>query len=124
MNKSINSLIFFSFFLLIGSFLFSSCHKTKDTTARITVRDKNSNLVIGAWVRVFGNSTTTNTSIINDSIQSDSKGEAIFNYNKIYKAGQAGVAVLDITARKGALYGKGIIKIEQEKESIETIYIQ
>ena len=124
MNKSINSLIFFSFFLLIGSFLFSRCHKTKDTTARITVRDKNSNLVIGAWVRVFGNSTTTNTSIINDSIQSDSKGEAIFNYNKIYKAGQAGVAVLDITARKGALYGKGIIKIEQEKESIETIYIQ
>ncbi len=124
MNKSINSLIFFSFFLLIGSFLFSSCNKTKDTTARITVRDKNSNLVIGAWVRVFGNSTTTNTSIINDSIQSDSKGEAIFNYNKIYKAGQAGVAVLDITGRKGALYGKGIIKIEQEKESTETIYIQ
>ena len=104
--------------------MFSSCNKTKDTTARITVRDKNSNLVIGAWVRVFGNSTTTNTSIINDSIQSDSKGEAIFNYNKIYKSGQAGVAVLDITGRKGALYGKGIIKIEQEKESTETIYIQ
>jgi hypothetical protein len=71
-----------------------------------------------------GNSTTTNTSIINDSIQSDYKGEAIFNYNKIYKAGQAGVAVLDITGRKGALYGKGIIKIEQEKESTETIYLQ
>ena len=124
MNKSIKSFIFFSFFLLIGSFLFSSCHKTKDTTARITVRDKSNNLVIGAWVRVYGNSTTTNTSIINDSIQSDYKGEAIFNYNKIYKAGQAGVAVLDITGRKGALYGKGIIKIEQEKESTETIYIQ
>jgi hypothetical protein len=124
MNRSIKSFIIFSFFLLIGSALFSSCQKTKDTTARITVRDKSSNLVIGAWVRVYGNSTTTNTSIINDSIQSDYKGEAIFNYNKIYKAGQAGVAVLDITGRKGALYGKGIIKIEQEKESTETIYIQ
>ncbi len=124
MNRSIKSFIIFSFFLLVGSFLFSSCHKTKDTTARITVRDKSNNLVIGAWVRVYGNSTTTNTSIINDSIQSDYKGEAIFNYNKIYKAGQAGVAVLDITGRKGALYGKGIIKIEQEKESTETIYLQ
>ena len=124
MNRSIKSFIIFSFFLLIGSVLFSSCQKTKDTTARITVRDKSSNLVIGAWVRVYGNSTTTNTSIINDSIQSDYKGEAIFNYNKIYKAGQAGVAVLDITGRKGALYGKGIIKIEQEKESTETIYLQ
>ncbi len=124
MNKSIKSFIFFSFFLLMGSFLFSSCHKTKDTTARITVRDKNSNLVVGAWVRVFGNSTTTNTSIINDSIQSDYKGEVLFNYNNIYKAGQAGVAVLDIIGRKGALYGKGIIKIEQEKENKETIYIQ
>jgi hypothetical protein len=124
MNKSIKSFIFFSFFLLIGIFLFTSCHKTKDTTAKITVRDKNSNLVVGAWVRVFGNSTTTNTSIINDSIQSDYKGEVLFNYNNIYKAGQAGVAVLDIIGRKGSLYGKGIIKIEQEKENKETIYIQ
>ncbi len=124
MNRSIKSFILFSLFLLIGSALFSSCHKTKDTTARITVRDKSSNLVIGAWVRVFGNSTTTNTSIINDSIQSDYKGEAIFNYNKIYKAGQAGVAVLDIVGRKGALYGKGIIKIESEEETTETIYLQ
>ena len=124
MNRSIKSFILFSFFLLIGSVLFSSCHKTKDTTAKITVRDKSNNLVIGAWVRLYGNSTTTNTSIINDSIQSDYKGEAFFNYNKIYKAGQAGVAVLDITGRKGALYGKGIVKIEQEKENTETIYLQ
>jgi hypothetical protein len=124
MNKSIKSYIFFSFFLLIGIFLFSSCRKTKDTTAIITVRDKSSNLVVGAWVRVFGNSTTTNTSIINDSLQSDYKGEVILNYNKIFKSGQAGVAVLDITGRKGALYGKGIIKIEPEVENTETIFIQ
>jgi len=124
MKKSIKSSIFISFLFLLGSTLFYSCHKTKDTTAKITVRDKNSNLVIGAWVRVFGNSTTTNTSIINDSIQSDYKGEVIFNYNKIYKAGQAGVAVLDIIGRKGALYGKGIIKIEPEIENKETIYLQ
>ena len=124
MNKSIKSFILFSFIILTGSFLFSSCHKTKDTTAKITVRDKNSNLVIGAWIRVFGNSTTTNTSIINDSIQSDYKGEVMFNYNKIFKAGQAGVAVLDIIGRKGSLYGKGIIKIEPEKENTTTIYIQ
>jgi hypothetical protein len=124
MKKSIKSFIFFSFLFLLVSTFFSSCHKTKDTTAKITVRDKNSNLVIGAWVRVFGNSTTTNTSIINDSIQSDYKGEVIFNYNKIYKAGQAGVAVLDIIGRKGALYGKGIIKIEPEIENKETIYLQ
>ena len=124
MKKSIKSFILFSFVLLVGIFLFSSCRKTKDTTARITVRDKTNNLVIGAWVRVFGNSTTTNTSIINDSLQSDYKGEVILNYNKIFKSGQAGVAVLDITGRKGALYGKGIIKIEPEVENTETIFIQ
>ena len=124
MKKSIKSFILFSFITLVGVTFFSSCHKTKDTTAKIIVKDKNNTLVIGAWVRLYGNSTTTSTSIINDSVQSNSKGEAYFNYNKIYKAGQAGVAVLDIVGRKDTLIGTGVIKINQEEENTETVFIQ
>ena len=124
MKRSIKSLLLFSFVALIVVTFFSSCHKTKDTTAKITVKDKDLKIVAGAWVRVYGNSTTTSTSVINDSVLSNTSGEAIFNYNKIYKTGQAGVAVLDVVGRKAALYGKTVIKLEAETENVATVFIQ
>ncbi|MEY4659245.1 MAG: hypothetical protein RJB36_1011, partial [Bacteroidota bacterium] len=42
----------------------------------------------------------------------------------LYQLGQAGVAVLDIDAKKGNKSGAGIIKIEAEKVNEETVYIQ
>ena len=47
-------------------------------------------------------------------------GTATFNFNELYKSGQAGFAVLDIYVG-GVLVG--IIKIEEEKTSEETVII-
>ena len=124
MKRSIKSILLFSFVALVAVTFFSSCNKTKDTTVRVTVQDASHKIVAGAWVRLFGNSTTTSTSVINDSLMTDSGGQAVFNYNKIYKAGQAGVAVLDVVGRKSALYGKNVVKIESETENDVTVYIQ
>jgi hypothetical protein len=57
--------------------------------------------------------TTTNTS-----------GEARFNFNDVYQLGQAGVAVLNIEASANGLSGEGIIKVEQETTSEETVFVQ
>ncbi len=124
MKRSIKSLLLFSFVALVAVSFFSSCNKTKDTTVKVTVQDASHKVVAGAWVRVFGNSTTTSTSVINDSLLTDGAGQAVFNYNKIYKAGQAGVAVLDVVGRKSALYGKNVVKVEAENENDVTVYIQ
>lgn len=127
MEKSIKSIIFFSFFALIGITTFSGCKKTKSTTAKIIVRDNVNALVPLAWVRVYATSSTpgtTKTPVINDSVQSNGKGEAIFNYDDIYKSGQAGVAVLNITGRKDLMYGKGIIKVEPQTETEATIFLE
>lgn len=124
MKRSLKSLLLFSFVALVAVTFFSSCKKTTDTTVKVTVHDASHKIVAGAWVRIFGNSTTTSTSVINDSLLTDAGGQAVFNYNKIYKAGQAGVAVLDIVARKSALYGKNVVKVEAEEQTDATVYIQ
>ena len=124
MKRSIKSLLLFTFFALVAVTFFSSCHKTKDTTVKVTVHDASHKIVAGAWVRLFGNSTTTSTSVINDSLLTNDGGQAVFNYNKIYKSGQAGVAVLVIVARKSALYGKNVVKIEAEEQTDVTVFIQ
>ena len=124
MKRSLKSLLLFSFVALVAVTFFSSCKKTTDTTVKVTVHDASNKIVAGAWVRIFGNSTTTSTSVINDSLLTDAGGQAVFNYNKIYKAGQAGVAVLDIVARKSALYGKNVVKVEAEEQTDVTVFIQ
>jgi hypothetical protein len=59
-----------------------------------------------------------------DTTQTNSSGEAIFNLNDVYKKGMAGVAILNIDARKNGLKGEGIIKVEEEVTSEATVYIQ
>jgi hypothetical protein len=105
----------------------NSCVKEKkDTLERIEVRNENNALVENAMVILYGTSTCNCPSqpIIRDTSYTNSQGIAMFNYNKIYQLGQAGVAVLDIEASKGTRQGQGIIKIEAEKLNEETIYIQ
>lgn len=127
MKKSIKSIIFFSLFALIGFVTFSGCKKTKSTTAKIIVRDSENSVVPLAWVRVYATSSTPGTTkvpVINDSTQTNAVGEAYFNYDEIYKSGQAGVAVLNITGRKDLLFGKGIIKVEPQTETEATIFLE
>lgn len=126
-----NTLIKTAFFgaLVIGmGVIFSStgCRKKKDTTALIYVLDANNERVAGAQVVLKGESTVQNSPpvVLFDTTLSNSSGVASFNFNDVYQLGQAGVAVLNIEARKDALSGEAIIKIEQEVENQETVFIQ
>jgi hypothetical protein len=106
--------------------VFSSCRTKGDTIARITVRDTANMLVPNARVILFGASTTDPIQPVvrRDTAFTNSTGVAVFNYNDIYQLGQAGFAVLDITVRKDNMTGSGIIKVEEEKENTQTVFIQ
>jgi len=112
---------------------FSSCRKQKDTIANIYVLDESSNPVKDATVVLFGTSTgepfgapdgTQGINVVRDTVLTNSSGLAVFNMSKLYQSGQAGVAILDVKAFKLSKSGDGIIKIEPETTSEETIIIQ
>jgi hypothetical protein len=121
--------IFLTGFLMIAfamTFSFGSCRKKEDTIAKITVRDTANVLVPNARVILYGTATEPPLKPVvrRDTTFTNSSGVAIFNYNEVYQLGQAGVAVLNISAEKGDLYGEGIIKVEEEVESTATVFIQ
>lgn len=105
----------------------AGCRKKKDTIAKIYVRDVANEPVSGATVRLSGEDTDPSngnqTVALDKTATTNTSGEATFNFNDVYQLGQAGVAVLDIDAQKDGLSGSGIIKIEQEKTSEETVFI-
>jgi hypothetical protein len=105
--------------------IFSGCRKKEDTIAKIYVRDSANLPVAGAQVVLYGTPTVTPStgSVVHDTTVTNSSGEAIFNFNEVYQLGQAGVAVLDIEATKDGATAKGIIKIEQETTSEETVFL-
>ncbi len=113
---------------------FVGCKKDKPTTVKIIVRDANNALVIGASVVIDANPDTSvdpgsiNTNKTYKAQITDYKGEATFDYSDIYKAGSAGVAILDVEATYGSSSvgqtGTGVVKIEPETETVQTIYIQ
>ncbi len=123
--------IFSSAFLIVsiavsGALLTTGCRKKKDTIAKIYVRDATNNPVAACQVVLKGVSTTNNSANVTlyDTTETNASGEAIFDFNDEYKLGQAGVAVLNIEAKKNGLVGQGIIKIEEETTSEETVFIQ
>ena len=107
----------------------TGCHKKKDTIAKVYVRDSSNNPVVAAQVVLKGENTnlqgqgSQNPVALMDTTTTNGSGEAIFNFNKVYQLGQAGVAVLDIEASKNGQVGTGIIKVEQETTSEETVYL-
>ena len=117
------------FFLLGGLISLSiiSCRKESPTIARIRVVDTSGAAFPNAMVRLYPTPTITQHGaiIIDDTLYTDVDGYAIFDYTERYNLGQAGFAVLDIEVRSGdTLYGEGIIKIEDEKTSEESVIIQ
>lgn len=111
-------------FLSIGMF---SCRKESPTIAVITVRDTSGTVFPGAMVRLYPTPTINPHPgiIIDDTLYSDAEGKASFDYTEMYNLGQAGFAVLDIEVRSGdTLYGTGIIKVEAEETSNETVILQ
>lgn len=126
MNTSFKRILLFAFVALLGIGFSSGCRKKKDTIAIIYVLDIASQRVAGAQVVLYGQSTTGQPANVTlyDTTVTNSSGEAIFNFNDVYQLGQAGVAVLNIEAYKDGAEGQGIIKVEQETTSEETVYIQ
>ncbi len=121
-----NRIITFGLFIVVGLTAMVSCRKKADTIAIITVRDDANQAVAGAQVVVYGKSTTNQPAnvALYDTTTTNSAGKATFNFNDVYQLGQAGVAVLDIEVVKDGLQGQGIIKVEEETTSEETVYIQ
>lgn len=121
-----NSLFFVLLFAFVGMTTIVGCRKKGETVAKIHVRDSSNQAVVGAQVVLYGESTTGQPSSVNlfDTTTTNSAGEAIFNYDETYQLGQAGVAVLTIDVQKDAMTGQGIIKVEQEVTSEETVFIQ
>lgn len=105
--------------------LITACKKEEETIAVIRVRDNQNQPVEKCMVVLFGKSTESKQASVNvyDTTFSDVFGDAKFNLSELYKSGQAGVAVLNIDARKGTAIGTGIIKIEEEKTSQATVFI-
>jgi protein involved in sex pheromone biosynthesis len=118
--------LFLSLVTVSSVFIASGCRKKKDTLANIYVKDAANQPVEGCKVILKGVSTTNNPAnvVLYDTAYSDADGIASFNFNEEYKLGQAGVAVLNIDAKKNGLKGTGIIKIEEEVTNEETVFIQ
>lgn len=122
----LNKYITFGLLAFIGFTAMISCRKKEDTIAKIVVRDASNQAVVGARVVLYGQSTTNQPASVTsyDTTSTNSSGEAVFNFNEKYQLGQAGVAVLNIDVDKGALTGQGIIKVEQEVTTTETVFVQ
>jgi len=112
--------------MLLGMTTLVACRKKAETIAKIYVKDAGGSPVAGAQVVIYGQSTTNQPSsvVLYDTTTTNSAGEAIFNFDEVYQLGQAGVAVLNIDAQKDGMIGQGIIKVEQETTSEETVFVQ
>jgi hypothetical protein len=123
--------VLFVIVAIIVAQTFTSCRKKKDTIAHIYVRDETDNAVNDATVILYGTSTGDpiggdgpGFGNFKDTVQTSSSGLAVFNLSDIYQSGQAGVAILDIKAYKLNRLGTGLIKIEPEIISEQSIIIQ
>lgn len=121
------SFLIFALFFSLGAISLMGCNKKKDTIAKIYIRNAANALIPGARVVLYGESSEPGQQgkvNVGDTTVSNSAGEAIFNLNDLYQKGQAGVAVLNISANLGTFTGSGIIKIVEETTSEETVFIQ
>ncbi len=100
------------------AFAFQSCFKVEETIATVRVLNEAGQAVPSAEVTLLGGNRFNEVQTTNGS------GVASFNFTDQYQAGQSGFAVLDITVIKGSQVGTGIIKIEEQETTEETIVIE
>ena len=114
-----NTFLFTALIVLVLSF--TSCYKKKDTIADVTVitSTPGAQPVNGVEVRLFYG-VSADLARIDKKGTTGADGIATFNFNELYKSGQAGFAVLDIYVGGVVV---GVIKIEEETTSTETVSI-
>ena len=123
--------IFFiaSALLILVATATTSCRKKADTLVKVIVIDSETNAVVaGASVTLEANPSSGQppkepSTLFPMVSASNTSGEAVFNLNEVYQLGQAGVAVLDIVVTSGAGNGVGVVKVEQEVTTEETVFI-
>lgn len=124
-----SKIFFLASLLLISTVALTGCRKKKETIAKILVRDAANQPVSGATVVLEADATygtpgqSVNTDYFPMTSTSNSAGEAVFNFDEIYQLGQAGVVVLDIKVTASAGTGQGVIKVEEETTTEETVFI-
>jgi len=115
---------------LVGLVVFAAigCKKDKKTIATITVVSNTGAVVPGANVQLYSACSECPPPAggyrFDTTLVTNGTGKVSFDFTDFYKKGQAGFAVLDIHASKGVLEGDGIIKIEEETTTEETITIE
>ena len=106
----------------------SSCHEVEETIANVVVLNDLGAPVQGATVRLYAFGSVDQDFVgeprFDTTAFTNAAGQVSFNFSKFYVDGQAGFAVLDIEASKAALYGTGLIKIEEEMTNEATVYIE
>jgi hypothetical protein len=106
----------------------SSCHEVEETIANVVVLNDLGAPVQGATVRLYAFGSVDQDFVgeprFDTTAVSNAAGQVSFNFSEFYVEGQAGFAVLDIEASKAALYGTGLIKIEEEMTNEATVYIE
>ena len=106
----------------------SSCHEVEETIANVVVLNDLGAPVQGATVRLYAFGSVDEDFVgeprFDTTALSNPAGQVSFNFSEFYVEGQAGFAVLDIEASKAALYGTGLIKIEEEMTNEATVYIE
>jgi hypothetical protein len=122
--------VFFSHALMatVAALSLSSCHEVEETIANVVVLNDLGSPVQGASVRLYAFGSVDEDFVgeprFDTTAVSNAAGQVSFNFSEFYVEGQAGFAVLDIEASKAALYGTGLIKIEEEKTNEATVYIE
>ncbi|NOQ70957.1 MAG: hypothetical protein GQ574_03085 [Crocinitomix sp.] len=108
------------------SFGISACKKEAPTVASVKVVNTEGEAISGAFVCLYGTSTTTppRANILDDTVYTNADGFANFDYTDYFKLGQSGFAVLDIEVNYETFVGTGIIKIEEETTNSETVIVQ
>jgi len=105
----------------------TACNKNKDTLAKVKVVKQSDGVtpVVGATVRLY--TDLSGTEFEREGIEKEAttngSGEAVFNYNDLFKRGQAGLFVLDVEVTQGANTADGIIKVVEEETSEATVEI-
>lgn len=126
----INKLFFLASTLLIVLAISTySCRKKADTIVKIRVIDSETNAVVsGASVSLIATPSPDeppkeSSDLFPMTSTSNTSGEAVFNLNEVYQLGQAGVAVLDIEVSSNSGVGTGVVKVEQEVTTEESVFI-
>jgi hypothetical protein len=123
--KNFQKIGFVMLMFVAVSVVFSACYKKKDTIAVVTVVDGSDAPVAGAEVILTWTNDTLEPEAQREDLEqtatTDGSGKASFNYNELYKSGQAGVFVLDVIVNGETV---GIIKVEEETTSEETVIVQ